>query len=237
MASMEEAPVVFQPLPNRTVDRSAAYAILLGDLLHLVGAEPPALDQPDLRRGRAWRHRARRAVGAAVADRAGRTDEAGPVPDAWFTPLIRAAVHEPDPSFVRDLAVPTVTAYGRRRIRLALLDHVETGTAADAAGAARAWYPTLVPLRYSVSLDTPTPESLAERAKYHDLDRRYREVGLRRFVADDDLDVRRCLLPGLPLSPDAYPTDMHPLVTQAVEIARSSEDEYLRHRVEIQLRR
>ncbi|MFV2104423.1 hypothetical protein [Micromonospora sp. LOL_024] len=234
MTPTDGCPIAFEPLPGRTVERSAEYEALLRDLLHLLGAQPPVSEQQDVRNRRNWCHRARRTAGAAIAARVGHASD-GPVPEEWFTPLIRAAVHEPDPSFVRDLIGPAVAAYGRRRVRLALLDYIETGIAADAAGAARAWYWTLVPLRYHVSLHTPTPESVAEQKKYHDLDRRYDEAGLRRFVTDEDLDVRRCLLPGLLLRADAYPADMHTLVTHAIEIARTSEDEYLRHRVEIQI--
>jgi hypothetical protein len=230
---MDDMPVAFQRLPGRAVDRSAVYEALLRDLLYLVGAEPPVLNAQESRDSRIWRHRARRRAGAAVADRAGRAGEADPVPGRWFTPLIRAAVHEPDPSFVRDLVDPAVAAFGRRRVRLALLDYIERGIAADAAGAARAWYWTLVPLRHNAA-GTPTPESVAERGRYRDLDRRYSEAGLRRFVTDEDLDLRRCLLPGLWLHPEAYPEDIRDLVTRAIQIARSSDDEYLRHRVEIQ---
>lgn len=225
---------MFQPLPGRTVDRRAAYEGLLRDLLRLVGVEPPVLEEegPDGRRK--WRGRARRMAGRAIADRAKQADSAGPVPEDWFDPLIRGAVHEPDPSFVRNLVDPAVTAFGRRRVRLALLDYLETGIAADAAGAARAWYWTLVPLSFVGGSRVPTPESVAEHERYADLDRRYGEVALRRFVADEDLDLRRCLLPGLRLHPDAYPVGMRDLVARAIEIARTSDDEYLRHRVEIQ---
>lgn len=172
----------------------------------------------------------------AVSARVEQASDAGPVPDEWYEPLIRAAGHEPDPSFVRDLVQPAVSAFGRRRVRLGLLAHLETGSAPDAAGAARAWYWTIVPLRYLAGAHTPTSESVEERARYGDLDRRYADTALRRFVADDDLDLRRCLLPGLDLAPEAYPAGLRPLVTRAVEIARGSHDEYLRHRVEIQVR-
>jgi len=69
---------------------------------------------------------------------------------------------------VRDLVDPAITTLGRRRVRLALLDHLETGVAADAAGAARSWYWTLVPLRLEAGSRTPTPESAAERDRYQD---------------------------------------------------------------------
>jgi hypothetical protein len=80
-----------------------------------------------------------------------------------------------------------------------------------------------------------TAEGLAEYEALIDLRQRYRNTALRRFVTDDDLDLRRCILPGLDLDPRAYHSDMHDLVTQAVHIARTSDDNYLRHRVEIQV--
>ena len=164
-----------------------------------------------------------------------RRAEEGPVPDDWFGPLIRAAVYEPDPSLNRQLVDPVRNAFGRRRVQLALLDYLEAGSGADAAGAARAWYWTSAPLSYVGGSTTPTPESLAEYEAVADLRQRYRHTALRRFVTDNDLDVRRCILPGLPLDPQLYPEDMRDLVARAVEIARTSDDEYLKHRVEIQV--
>ncbi len=76
----------------------------------------------------------------------------------------------------------------------------------------------------------------AEYEAVSDLRQRYRHTALRRFVTEEDLDARRCILPGLPLDPQMYPPDMRDLVTRAVQIARTSSDEYLRHRVEIQAR-
>ena len=114
-----------------------------------------------------------------------------------------------------------------------LLDCLADGTAADAAGAARAWYPTLIGVRYLPGTRTLTPESAAERARFRDLDRRYLDTALRRFVTDDDLDLRRCLLPGLSLRRESHPADQQELVTRALEIARTSGDDYLRQRVEL----
>lgn len=217
MTSRDDTPKVFQPLPGRTVDRSAAYEALLRKLLDLVGVESPAADEPGVRP--TWRHRARREVGKAVTRHSTSASEASPVPEEWFEPLLRAAVHEPDPSLNRQLVEPLVAAYGHRRVQLALIACVDTGSATDAAGAARAWYWT-------------------RRARTHplsDLSRQYRYTALRRFVTEDDLDMRRCILPSLPLDPQMYPDTMHDLVTEAVRIARTSPDDYLRHRVEIQV--
>jgi hypothetical protein len=55
------------------------------------------------------------------------------------------------------------------------------------------------------------------------------------FVADGDLVARRNILPSLPLATTAYPHELHPLVHEAIRIARTSPDEYLRHRVDHQV--
>jgi hypothetical protein len=224
MTSADDAAVVFQPLPGRTVDRSAAYEALLRDLLGMVGAEAPDEADP-----RGWQHLARRAVGKVLVKTAA-------APDEWFEPVMRAAVHEPDPSFVRDLVWPAVAAFGRGRVQLALIAYLRTGTAADIAGAARASYCAQVPLSYLPGSSTPTPESVAEYEAFDDLREQYRHTALRRFVEEDDLDVRRCILPGLPLDLESYPAEVHDLVTEAIRIARESDDDYLRHRVELQVR-
>ncbi|MEU8635951.1 phosphatase PAP2 family protein [Amycolatopsis sp. NPDC048633] len=203
-------PVPLSPLPGRTTDRSAAYDSLLRDLLDLVGVPHPA-------DGEWWQDRARKSAGDAVARRAA---EAGPVPEEWFEPLLRAAVHEPDPSVNRQLVEPAITAFGRDRVQLALIDYLDSGTAPDMAGAARAWY---------------WAELVVDFEVVGDLSERYHQIALRRFVTETDLDVRRCILPGLPLDPRQYPAELHDLVTEAVRIARTSSDGYLRSRVELQV--
>ena len=47
--------------------------------------------------------------------------------------------------------------------------------------------------------------------------------------------TRAGILPGLPLDLQLCPADRHDLVARAVQIARTSDDDYLRHPVEIQL--
>jgi hypothetical protein len=233
MASTNETPATFQPLPGRTADRSAVYHASLRALLDLVGAEHPDVDEPDDRLF--WRHRARWTIGETVARRAKHPAGARGMPDEWFEPLIRAAVYEPDPSFNRQLVEPAIAAFGRRRVQVALLGYLDTGAPASAAGAARAWYWTSVGIRYLPGTTTMTPESAAEYEAVSDLRERYRLTALRRFLADDDLDLRRCILPGLTLDPQMYPSQMRDQVAQAVQIARTSNDDYLRHRVEVQV--
>jgi hypothetical protein len=235
VTSADNTPQMFHASPGPTVDRNAAYEAVLQALVDVVGANCPPVPAGEPGASRGWRHQARRAAGSAVTRRARQASKSGPVPEEWFQPLIRAAVTEPDPSFNRQLVEPAMAAFGRRRVQLALVELTETGTTAEVAGAARAWYWTQVPLVYVGGSKTPTPESVAEWKSFSDLRQRYYHAALRRFVTDDDLDARRCILPGLPLDPQSYPADMQELVTTAVRIARTSNDEYLRHRVEIQV--
>ncbi|HEV7713898.1 MAG TPA: hypothetical protein VGP16_37240 [Asanoa sp.] len=217
--------VSFQPLPDRAAD--ASYPALLAELLDLVGAEHPEPAEDTPRGRRSWQHAARRTIGKALA---------GVTPrEEWFAPLARAAVLEPDPSFNRDLVRPMVELFGRRRVREALLDHLGEGSDAERAGAARAWYWTLIGVRFEPGTRTPTAASQAELDAYADLDRRYGDTALRVFVATDNIDVRRCILPGLDLRPRGCRPELRDLVAEATRIARESADDYLRHRVEIQV--
>ncbi len=171
-------------------------------------------------------------IGETVARQAKHPTGARGMPIEWFEPLIAAAVYEPDPSFNRQLVEPAIAAFGRRRVQVALLDYLDTDAP---AGAARAWYWASIGVRYLPGTTTMTPESAAEYKEVSDLRERYRLTALRRFLADDDLDLHRCILPGLTLDPQMYPSQMRDQVAQAVQIARTSNDDYLRHRVEIQV--
>ncbi|MBE8476397.1 hypothetical protein IQ210_36175 [Streptomyces sp. 3R004] len=197
----------------------------MAQLIELLGAEPPATPGP----GREWEHEARSIVR--------RTLRAADVPpEGLFEQLVRTGVYDPNPSFNRQFIEPAVLLYGRRRVKAALIDVLRTGSDAERAGAARAWYWTGVSVRY---LDREnrvmTPESRAEVDSVADLGAEWQEAALREFVANEDLDVRRCLLPGLVLNARRRPAELHGLVAEAVRIARNHPDAYLRHRVEIQV--
>jgi len=138
------------------------------------------------------------------------------LPGQFFDALVRAAVYDPDPSFNRQFVEPLQAAFGSRRMQEAFLEFLTTGTNQERAGAARAWY-------------------WAGRERVDDLQARWNRAALREFVANEDIDVRRCVLPQLTLHPSQYPDELHPLVAEAVHIARTHRDDYLRHRVELQV--
>lgn len=217
--------MTFAPLPGGPRDRTSAFRMQLAELARLAG-----VDLPDRApRDREWQGEARMAFRRALRN-------VETLPELLFDPLLRTAVLDPDPSHNRLFVEPAVTVFGRRRVQNALLEYVRTGTDHERAGAARAWYWAQAPLRFSGGQTrVPTPESKAEFDAVADLRAAWHEATLREFVSNDDLDVRRCILPGLPLNPRHYPADLHELVAEAVHIARTHSDEYLRHRVEHQL--
>ncbi|MFJ8043507.1 hypothetical protein ACIRBX_23710 [Kitasatospora sp. NPDC096147] len=178
---------------------------------------------------RAWVHSVRRAVREAGARGLVLSEES-------FEVLLEAAVQDPNPSFNRTFVEPAMNAYGYRRVRAGLLERLRSGTDRQRAGAARAWYWT------ALRLDPDGPSAEHPGALEQDgatdravLVREWNEAALREFVANEDLDVRSCILPGLPLRAAAYRPELHALVETATAIARAHPDDYIRHRVEVQV--
>jgi hypothetical protein len=220
-----QTPRLYAALPDRTEDTSTQYERCLLDLIDVLGVQRP-VSASETERWQ-WEHEARRVIAQAV--------QSSPAQEGWFEPLVRAAVYDPNPSFNRQLIEPALAVFGRRRVQLALLDHLRTGSDVERAGAARAWYWTQVDLTFLGLSRTPTPESKAEFDAYADLRQEWRQTALHVFLTNEDLDVRRCILPGLDLRESHYPEELHEMVREAIRIARTHPDEYLRHRVEHQV--
>ncbi|MGW0185116.1 hypothetical protein ACWDV7_05090 [Streptomyces sp. NPDC003362] len=216
----------FMALPGRTEDRRELFSRCVADVVRVLGLGVAPGPGPDDRR--VWERRVRTALREACRRGMTLSDEA-------FDVLLRAAVHDPDPSFNRHFLEPALNAFGRVRVQRALLACLRTGTDPERAGAARAWYWSALPPRMpGVRAENPAagpappdadPSVVAE----------WNEAALREFVHNEDLDVRRCVLPGLPLRKSAYPPELHDLVDTAVATARSHPDDYIRHRVEHQV--
>ena len=143
-----------------------------------------------------------------------------PVPKRLLMPMLRAAVFERNPSHNRVFIDPCVRSFGTVRVCTVLLSHLETGSNEEVAGAASALYWAWRPRP-----DEDVGELMA----------RIRAAMLQAFIRKDDLQVRRRILPSLRLEPEAYAEELRPLVASAIEIARTHADEYIRHRVEVQL--
>jgi hypothetical protein len=159
---------------------------------------------------------------------------------AFFAPMLDAGIDEVNPSFNRYFIEPCVSAFGHRRVTEYLLGVAESGSDFRKAGAVNALYWAQVPLSFkgtapSFTIEHATPESRAAYEAVSDLRERKRRLLLETFVSNPSVDVRRSIIPSLDLDPAAYPESHRPLVARAIEIARGSGDEYIRHRVEVQL--
>lgn len=153
---------------------------------------------------------------------------------AYFTPLMRVAVYEPDPSFNRWFLEPALRAFGYRQVREAVLAYLEHGTNREKAGALRACYWVW---GLNIFDDPQTRKEDFERVNREltDVTRRRDILLLKTFVECEDLDVRRSIIPRLSLSPSSYPPEWQHLIPEAIHLARTHHDAYIRHRVEIQV--
>lgn len=146
--------------------------------------------------------------------------ERHPVPRRLSEAFIRAAVYEHDPSCNEAFITPCVRTWGGRRVIERLFDFLLTGSNEERAGAVSAMYWAF---------------GEADKEDLDDLRRRRHHEFLREFVENDDLNVRCRIIPMLTLDESIYPDNLRPLVQKAIMIARHHNNEYIRHRVEIQL--
>jgi hypothetical protein len=140
-----------------------------------------------------------------------------PVPRRLVKEMIRAGVLEKNPSYNQSFIEPCVSSFGAEAVLTELWNYLESGSDEEKAGAASALY--WVPYDGSVS----------------EWRQRIRCQLLREFVNNPDVQVRRRIMPMLSFDAEKYPEELRPLTAQAIAIARSHSDEYIRHRVEIQL--
>jgi hypothetical protein len=85
------------------------------------------------------------------------------------------------------------------------------------------------------TLEQAAPGSRERVVALEDIWSRKRALNLRTFVFNTNLDVRRSVVPHLDLDPESYSEEDRPLIERAIRIARESDDDYIRHRVEVQL--
>jgi hypothetical protein len=162
------------------------------------------------------------------------------VPNRLLHAMLRAAVYEADPSFNRCFVEPCIASHGHRVVVEALLEVVENGNDFEKAGAVNALYWGGMSLSFPAgtqefTLENATPESRSAYVELEDVWDRKRCLFLRVFVSNENVHVRQSIIPSLDLTEWAYPDELKPLIGRAIRIARSHEDDYIRHRVEVQL--
>lgn len=144
------------------------------------------------------------------------------LPETFFPPLIRAAVYETNPSLNRYFVEPAVREFGTERVAEQLLQMLKSGTNFEKGGAANAIYW----VRAGSGRDT---------APLSDIWQRIRDQLLAEFASNDDTQVRRCIIAKLSMKERDYSPGVRDLINVAIEIARNHPDDYIRHRIEVQL--
>jgi hypothetical protein len=142
------------------------------------------------------------------------------LPKTLVNQMLHTGVLEKNPSFNRSFVEPCVKSVGAARVLSALLDFLRAGTDEEKAGAASALY--WVPRQSDSESNTDLRQQIRCKMLYE-------------FVNNEDLEVRRRIIPMLTLDERKYSEDFKPFIAKAIEIARSHPDDYIRHRVEIQL--
>ncbi len=132
--------------------------------------------------------------------------------------LLAAGMREPNPSYNRLFLYPVRRREGWPQIVDWMIEIAEAGGDLEKGGVSRATY------------------WLQERNPI-DADSRQRLNAwmLAEFCRSDDLVAQRSLIAGLKLDPASVDDELAPLIKQAIDKARRSEDEYVRHRLEVQL--
>jgi len=172
-----------------------------------------------------------------VAWAAGRADV---LSESLFRPMLDTAIDEVNPSANRSFIEPCMHAFGPRRVNRYLLSVVQSGTDSRKAGAVNALYWAQVPLTFvglppEWTIEYATPESRAANEALADLQELKRKLLLATFVSNENLHVRRSIIPQLSLDPAHHAPSDRPLVAQAIAIGRGHPDTYIRERTEVQL--
>ncbi|BAY86402.1 hypothetical protein NIES267_59090 [Calothrix parasitica NIES-267] len=143
------------------------------------------------------------------------------IPKSLFLPLIRAAIYESNPSLNRYFIEPCIRCCGSYQVNSELINrYMENGNNNEKAGLAKVLY---------WSLRRDNSENI------EDLIDKVNCWYLTEFVNNQNINFRRCIIPNLQLESWIYPQELHSLIPKAIDIAISHPDEYIRHRVKIQL--
>ena len=143
-----------------------------------------------------------------------------PVPKRLLKCFLQAAVLEENPSLNRYFVEPCVRSWGWIAVSQQLLEYLQKGSNTERAGAASAFYWVQ---------GNPRNEDLAP------IKQRIRSAMLREFVQNKCPHVRQRIIPMLNFDSALYPAEDHGFLLDAINIARSSGDEYIAHRIEVQL--
>lgn len=141
-------------------------------------------------------------------------------PKHLATVFLQKGVNERNPSTNRLFVEPAVKAMGPRRVMEQLTKLLLNASENEQGGAASA--------AYWVRGDDG-------EQSYRDARQCFRDAMLQKFVDTDSTYVRQRIIPMLSLDESDYSCDASALIAEAIHIARNHPDDYIRHRIEIQL--
>lgn len=134
--------------------------------------------------------------------------------------FLKMGVSERNPSTNRLYIEPAVRAMGARRVMRHLTEMMIDGSDDEQAGAACA--------AYWVRGDDADQ-------RYREARKHFRDAMLERFVETESTYIRQRIVPSLSVDANDYSIEIAPLIANAIQIARAHPDDYIRHRIEIQL--
>jgi hypothetical protein len=158
--------------------------------------------------------------------------EATAMPEELYEPMMRAAVYEPNPMAVQAFVEPCVKAFGVARVMQTLIDYLEKGTDYEKTGAVNALH-----WASERKSNTESGRHKAIDPKVLSLIDYQRALYLQTFIKNPDLDLRRAIITNLDMDTFGYSALIVEQIEKVTKICRMHPDEYIKHRVEVQLRR
>ncbi|MEI6235672.1 MAG: hypothetical protein WCT04_21665 [Planctomycetota bacterium] len=156
---------------------------------------------------------------------------AAAVPEKLYQPMLRAAIYETSPLRAQAFVEPLTKAFTVRQVYQHLLEFVQNGNDFEKAGAVNALH--WIGERKTAS----EKENSKPDMSLMSLDEVKRKVYLNTFISNANLDVRRSIITYVDLDAFTAAPTIKELIDKVVKLCRQHPDEYIKHRVEVQLGR
>jgi len=141
------------------------------------------------------------------------------LPEALFNDMMMAGILELDPSANRGFIEVCIRKKGLKHVLGLLIHYIKYGNTTQKAGAIQARY-------------WATYNRLNEDVD--DLKMEFKELILDEFIKNENISVRVNIVPFL--EPETYPSSLRGKFLEAASIAREHENEYIRHRIALQMK-
>lgn len=134
--------------------------------------------------------------------------------------LLRAAIIEENPSFNRNFITPLCAVMTYSEAINSMFEMIDSNNPAEVAGVSNASYWVRIELGESDDIEARTQLNVWK---------------IDRFLNLIDVYARRTLIAGMSFDKAFVPAKYREKINRVIELARNHEDEYIRHRLEIEL--